>query len=1048
MVTAVLVVLVLRLGYKEDITDFLPLDDNYQNALSVYEEISGGDKVIAIFMNRDTAKADPDEITLAIDDFAEIVGERDTTGMVGKMMTQVDAEQINDVMAFVYANIPYFLTETDYEHIDSIMASEDAVKRALAEDKAQLMMPSASMAAQVISSDPVVLFSNTMRKLQGSDSGMRYEMYDGYIFAPDMSRAIVTISSSFGAMESDHNANLSALLQESADAAMEMHPTVEIHLTGGPVIASNNANQIKTDSIVSVVISLVLIVALLLVVFGGFRNMMLIALSISWGWLFAVGGLSCLHNSVSIIVLGISSVIIGIAVNYPLHYLSHLQHTPDRRQALREIAAPLVVGNVTTVGAFLTLVPLQSVALRDLGLFASLMLIGTILFVLIYLPHVARSPEKRRTTFIDKWSDISLESKPAVVWAVVILTLILSIFSLRTEFDSNMGSINYMTAQQEADIEYFEREMSQTGPERKVYALATSNTADSALAINSRLRPTLQRLTDSGITSQISYCGDFICSHDEQAARLANWQKFKEKYADRLRKEISATAEVEGFADDAFDAFGEILDGEYAPKELTYFAPLTETLFIANVCADSAAGKYSIVSIIDVAEKDYEAVKSALTEAGAYAFDVENMNSTVANHLSDEFNYIGWACGLIVFFFLWLSFGSIELAMLSFVPMAISWIWILGIMGLLGIKFNIVNIILATFIFGQGDDYTIFMTEGASYEYTYRRKMLASYKSSIIVSALIMFIGIGTLIVAKHPALQSLAEVTIAGMTSVVLMAYLFPPLIFKFLISKGGKFRSRPVVLKPLLAGLWYRITQIFGCGTLCGVQFEGEMDKKKLSGAILSADNLDERTVCALRSWNKEIVLCKNSEEVKVAQRKGLLPLAEIDLAVIIAKEMGMRIAPISVFGFDEVMPMDSPCVYTGSVFVEIGEAMSIDDAAALREVCKAGREALARKFGTMAHYASFVKDRYRYKEGDIFSSACKSIDHWESEGFAETKVAVAEDGSVAINDNGYGELALLYTLAHRELRVVARMVDDERAEVLRNCLPDGVELTVVTE
>ena len=114
-------------------------------------------------------------------------------------------------------------------------------------------------------------------------------------------------------------------------------------------------------------------------------------------------------------------------------------------------------------------------------------------------------------------------------------------------------------------------------------------------------------------------------------------------------------------------------------------------------------------------------------------------------------------------------------------------------------QFNIVNIILATFIFGQGDDYTIFMTEGSMYEYAYRRKMLASYKHSIIISALIMFIGIGTLIIARHPALHSLAEVTIAGMFSVVLMAYIFPPLIFNVLVKTRGAYRRRPLRLKNL---------------------------------------------------------------------------------------------------------------------------------------------------------------------------------------------------------------------------------------------------------
>ena len=101
-------------------------------------------------------------------------------------------------------------------------------------------------------------------------------------------------------------------------------------------------------------------------------------------------------------------------------------------------------------------------------------------------------------------------------------------------------------------------------------------------------------------------------------------------------------------------------------------------------------------------------------------------------------------------------------------------------MAILGIQFNLVNVILATFIFGQGDDYTIFVTEGCLYERKHGRQMLAAHKRSIALSALIMFIGIGSLIFAQHPALRSLAEVTIVGMFSVVLMAYVIPPLFLK----------------------------------------------------------------------------------------------------------------------------------------------------------------------------------------------------------------------------------------------------------------------------
>ena len=63
-----------------------------------------------------------------------------------------------------------------------------------------------------------------------------------------------------------------------------------------------------------------------------------------------------------------------------------------------------------------------------------------------------------------------------------------------------------------------------------------------------------------------------------------------------------------------------------------------------------------------------------------------------------------------------------------------------------------------------------------------------------------MFIGIGSLILAKHPALHSLAEVTIVGMFAVVLMAYILPPLLYSGLVGTKNHYRRRPYSLKPFL--------------------------------------------------------------------------------------------------------------------------------------------------------------------------------------------------------------------------------------------------------
>ena len=54
---------------------------------------------------------------------------------------------------------------------------------------------------------------------------------------------------------------------------------------------------------------------------------------------------------------------------------------------------------------------------------------------------------------------------------------------------------------------------------------------------------------------------------------------------------------------------------------------------------------------------------------------------------------------------------------MSFLPMLVSWIIIVGLMGILGIEFNIINIILSTFIFGIGDDFSIFIMDGLQNKY-------------------------------------------------------------------------------------------------------------------------------------------------------------------------------------------------------------------------------------------------------------------------------------------------------------------------------------------
>lgn len=807
VLTACLTASFLTLNYKEDISDFLPLDEKNQTALSVYQDISGANKIYAIISMADNKEADPDSLVYGVESFTEKVLELDTIHDIAGITKTIDMENMSMVMDEVYDNIPYFLTDQDYSRIDSLLSIPCYTQTQLIEDKQLLMFPTSGVVGQNISRDPLNLFTPILGRLQQGGMPVQFEMYDGYILSPDSQKAIVIIESSFGAHESENNSRLVSMLDKAASNVESENPNLSIHIIGGPVIAVSNASQIKHDSILAVCIAGILILLLLIYVFRNIWNILLIIISVGWGWLFAMGCIALYYDSVSIIVIGIASVILGIAVNYPLHLIDHLKDSLHPRSALKEIISPLIVGNITTVGAFLCLVPLNAPALHDLGLFSSLLLIGTIIFVLVFLPHIVRTKRKDSKSInpviITRIAGLSLESNRYVVWTIIILTCIFGYFSLRTEFDSDMRNINFMTDKQKADMEYFQSLFSNEKDTESIYIVSNGKSWNEALKQNEIINAELDSLEVQGIARRHNAVSSFLQSDDSQKKQIEKWNSFVTKYKTLLTDSLSAGAVAAGFNPEAFAQFNEIVDANYEAKDFSEFQSLVSTVFTGNVSEDANSGRHSLIQTIEVPSNKVETVKKELSnnkEFGGLFFDVRSMNGSIANTLSDDFNYIGIACGCIVFLFLWLSFGSIELAIVSFLPMAVSWIWILGIMGMAGIKFNIVNVILATFIFGQGDDYTIFMTEGLSYEFAYRKKLLASYKNSIVVSALIMFIGIGTLIFAKHPALRSLGEVTVVGMLSVVMMAYMFPPLVFNWLVRKNGKVRYRPITLKKIL--------------------------------------------------------------------------------------------------------------------------------------------------------------------------------------------------------------------------------------------------------
>ena len=805
MITTLCVFSALRLDYKENIADFLPIDPEKERYTSVYNDLSNQGQITVIF-SADTTKLKGDEaldaLMAAMDAFEINWKTVDTVQLVGDLQCKVDGNQVFDAIDFIREHPPLFLNDDDYRRMDSLLAEPGYVATCMENIKRMLSMPTVSMVVDGVKADPLNLYSPALQRLNALNPTQGYRMEDEYLFNEQGDKGFAFFSSPFAGSDTKGNAVIVDLIDKVTELTEREHPDVRVSAVGAPTIAVTNARQTKKDSFLSISMAVVLIFGILMFTMARKRNLLWLGVSVLFGWIFALAVIALFKSSISVIVVGVGSVLVGIAVNYPLHFLDHIKQQPNKREALKDVIQPLVIGNITTVAAFACLVFVKADAMRDLGLFGALTLVGTILFVMVFLPLYAVVPKKTKKLFVDDgkapsetWRKIKLYA----FWPLVIVTLILSYLGQGAAFDSDLHNINYMTFQQQQDLALLSESLQKEGETDLIYVVSESVDFQEAIVQNEALMTKLVETMPDSVEYTVSGLDGLLSSVQRQEHSLELWRDFWQRHSDIIDQVRTEALKV-GFTENAFSVFTEGVEKTYVSLAETEMEPLMALCGTYALQHDTLSRVVNFVRVpVAASEPLKQQLRQTMPDTG-FVFSISDVGNNLVSLLSDDFDYILYVCSLVVFFFLCLSFGRLELSLLAFLPLAVGWTWILGIMHLGGIKFNIVNIILATFIFGQGDDYTIFITEGLLYEYAYGKKMLKNYRNSVILSGILMFIGIGTLIFAKHPAMRSLGEVAVIGMAVVVLMACYLPPVVFDWLIKKKGRLREVPLTLKRLV--------------------------------------------------------------------------------------------------------------------------------------------------------------------------------------------------------------------------------------------------------
>lgn len=746
-----------KVHFDENIASLLPHSKQTREMEIAFESVRIKDKVFLEITTAEGAEAvGASELAAYMDEFIDLCSAGDSAGFISNVMYRFDTDDVMNLLYYAIGALPCHAGEDFYSLLDKNL-NEEFIS-GMSEGGAS------SLAGQL-----------------GS-----YAIVDGHLFCADSTMALAYISPAFNALDTRIGAKFTKFLGSNAAEFKKSHPEVEI-LYHGPVVEGvSNSGQIRKDLWLTVGISLVLIVLLMMVCFRTCRTSVQLLVPVLYGCVFALACVYWIMGSMSLIAMGIGAIVLGVAISYCLHIITHFKYVSDARTVLAEESRPVCLGCLTTIGAFAGLLFTSSDLLRDFGIFASFALVGTTLFSLIFLPHffTARDTAKNEKAFalVNRINSYPLDRNKPFVIGLSVACLVCICMAGKVGFDSDLSHIGFREDHMVRSEKLYNEKVN--GSHYNVYYAAHAADLDSAVLFSRAMCAKLDSLKKAGMIYGYTGLGPILVTQDEQVRNIAMWKEYwTPEKIDATEDLLSRMAEKYSWDTGDFDVpqtFRLMAQADYEPQDFFYSGALPESV-MCNFIEEVSDG-YLVFTGVLLDRQNVMAVGDEVSEMhGISVLDPFYYAGDLVKLVHKDFDVVLLISSIFVFIVLLLSFKSITLAIIAFLPMGLSWYIVQGLMAILGLEFNLINIMISTFIFGIGVDYSIFVMEGLISRARFQSyRLLLCHKSAIFFSAIILIAVVGSLLFAKHPAIHSIGLSTIIGMTSTILITYAIQPILFK----------------------------------------------------------------------------------------------------------------------------------------------------------------------------------------------------------------------------------------------------------------------------
>lgn len=500
------------------------------------------------------------------------------------------------------------------------------------------------------------------------------------------------------------------------------------------------------------VVSLLGVLLILLFTFRSLRLLIIGSVPIAVGILTGFTVTAAQFPSMHLIAVTMGASLTGIAIDYSLHYLTHLKFSSTSQESvLKEVFPGITLGAVTTLIGYGVLGFGRFPGFQQIALFTGAGLIGSYLTVVLLFPIFLQN---YRVKTLLKFPEFDVSGK-YVRWGAV--PLILFVLWGAVYIKTNDDIFDLRTPMPELDDEETEIRAFSSGIEGSRFVVVSGDSPEDLLLNLEKASQVLDTLVLQSVLNGYVSISRFVSS-EESARENLKLLNSAVNQNENLKELMSSL----GFAPEVFENMTQdISSAKILSLEEWLLSPVSQPWRRLVKIDDGDC--FSIILLKSVS--DEKSMNSYFAGGNIqYINKVAEVSKTLGLYRSQAM-YLVCAAYLIIWVILMVRYG-IKMGTLIFIPPVLSGGVALVLPGFFGHSITFMHIMALLLVLGIGIDYTIFFAEGSSHR---KETFLA-----VFLSALSTILAFGVLGLSSTPALQAIGGIITPGILLSLVLASIF----------------------------------------------------------------------------------------------------------------------------------------------------------------------------------------------------------------------------------------------------------------------------------